>query len=328
MKNLKQHHSFGFEAYAQNIFSIDNLEDLNRIREDSLIIGAGTNIAFIEDIPQDVHIMALKGIKVSEDDSRYIVNVSAGENWHDFVTTMLEQNINGLENLALIPGSVGAAPVQNIGAYGVEVSDFVTKVRCWDVRAKSFVSLSNDDCQFGYRDSVFKTPVGKKLVITEVELTMPKGWAPNIKYRGLDTLNPLSTAKDIYQLVINIRESKLPDHTKVGNAGSFFKNPVVDVKRFLELKDRYPNIVGFEIGDGNRKIPAAWLIEQCGFKGKSFGGIGCYFKQPLVLINQSNGTGQELLAFAREIRTSVQQKFGISLENEVQLMGHAGRLAL
>lgn len=331
MISLQQLHTFGLPAFAQSIDVINTESELSTLFDVEvfpLILGEGSNIIFVDDFNGKVCKINLKGIQINEQEESYRVCAKAGENWHQLVCHLVQKGINGLENLALIPGSVGAAPVQNIGAYGAEFADYCESVNCFDSISKEYLTLTKSECRFGYRDSIFKREEAKHLIITGVNLLLPKLWHPNLSYRGLDELTNEASAQDVLEKVMAIRRQKLPDPEVLGNAGSFFKNPVITKMQYNQLSLTWENVPHFAVDDENVKVPAAWLIEQCGFKGKSWGDVGCYTKQPLVLINSGQGTGKQLLQAAREIRDTVKEKFDIELVNEVRLIGSKGIVQL
>jgi UDP-N-acetylmuramate dehydrogenase len=281
----------------------------------------------VEDYSGIVVQVKLLGKTYEKTASHHMITVGAGENWHAFVSWCLENEYYGLENLALIPGTVGAAPIQNIGAYGVEVESFIYQVEYLDRATGELIRLNRDECNFGYRDSIFKHALFNKAVITNVTFSIPRKRQPVLSYGELSELtNP--TANEIFNKVIAIRQSKLPDPNVIGNAGSFFKNPVISHSHYQELASTYPLIPGFNVEDSQTKVPAAWLIDQAGFKGQVRGGIQCHPQQALVLTNYANGTGTELIAFAREIVADIGERFGIQLENEVRLIGRDGLIEL
>ena len=292
-----------------------------------LLIGQGSNTIFTEDFDGCVSRMLIEGVEISESDADYILRVGAGEDWHQLVSQCVKSGIHGLENLALIPGTVGAAPIQNIGAYGREVCDFIDYVECISSQTNEQFRLSRDECNFGYRDSVFKQGMADKCVITRVGFRIPKHWQAAAEYGELKKLsNP--SADDIFNQVINIRRAKLPDPAQTGNAGSFFKNPVIDSQTFDSIAKNYPDAPHYPASGQKVKVPAAWLIDQLGFKGKVVGDIQCHPKQALVLTNTGNGTGKDVLQMARDIMQAVSEHFGISLENEVRLIGREGLISL
>ncbi len=291
------------------------------------ILGGGSNSIFIEDFDGLVLVNEIKGIDVTlcEDGIRLVVG--GGENWHELVAYTVKQGWHGLENLALIPGSVGAAPIQNIGAYGLEVGERIEKVDVTSLETGERFSLSQQACAFGYRDSIFKRPENSKWIVTHVHFFLPNDLGPVTSYAELDALtNP--TAEDIFNTVIAVRRRKLPDPATLGNAGSFFKNPVIPAQHYEQLKQQYPSMPAFEVNDGQRKVPAAWLIDTAGFKGQCHDGVCSYQHQPLVLVNQAATSGQAVIDFASAIIKKVEEVFGIRLEPEVRLVGKAGLVTL
>jgi UDP-N-acetylmuramate dehydrogenase len=247
--------------------------------------------------------------------------VAAGENWHAFVQWTLEQGMPGLENLSLIPGTAGAAPIQNIGAYGVETRDYFHSLTAFDPDSGQFVTLDRDACRFAYRDSIFKHEAGRGLIIVDVTFALPKAWTPNLRYAELAQAVAaqgiaVPTARDVAATVIAVRRRKLPDPAEIGNAGSFFKNPVVSAAVCERLLAQYPALVHHRQADGSEKLAAGWLIDQCGWKGRSLGQAGVYEKQALVLVNRGGATGAEVQALARAIQQDVQARYGVVLEPE------------
>ncbi|MCY7294776.1 UDP-N-acetylmuramate dehydrogenase [Alteromonas sp. a30] len=330
MVSLQDLHSFGLSAKAGVVKRLSKMESLPSVGmndEPFLVLGEGTNTVFVDDYEGVVVKPELRGIAIKEEKERYLVEVGAGENWHQLVNYLLARNINGLENLAYIPGTVGAAPVQNIGAYGAEFSFFCEAVRCYDLELNKMVSLSREECGFGYRESLFKSSEIKRFIITSVTLSFVKNWCPNLNYAGLDELPENTSAMDVFNQVIAIRRSKLPDPKIQGNAGSFFKNPII-TKSAYDILRADNAIPQFPVDAEHVKVPAAWLIEQCGFKGKTWGGVQCHPAQPLVLVNSGQATGKELLEAAREIRKKVYDTFSVHLTNEVRLIGREGEVAL
>lgn len=328
--SLKERHSFLFDAFAKEVIECNDLTSLLRISisDPFLFLGEGSNVAFIENFEGRILQYTNSELNIVERDNDFLVEVGAGHNWHFLVMKLLEKGIPGLENLALIPGTVGAAPIQNIGAYGRELKEFCDYLCIYDIKSKEQFRLSAAECEFGYRDSVFKRPENKHFLITKLALKIPKNWKPDISYKGLDHLSLSSTPNEIFDVVVALRRSKLPDHKEIGNAGSFFKNPIVDSAHYRKLQQSHPTIPGFTMHNDLVKVPAAWCIDQLGFKGKAFGGIGAYHKQPLVLVNLGNGMGAELVSFAREIKSKVKLAFDIDLVNEVTLMGSHGVISL
>lgn len=269
----------------------------------------------------------LKGIRVVEEDAETItLKVMAGENWHDLVLWTLERGYGGLENLSLIPGNTGTAPIQNIGAYGVELKDVFVACEAMDIKNQELVAFSKEACKFGYRDSIFKNEAKGKYIITSVKFRLTKeGHQLNTLYgaiedelRAMDIVTP--TIKDVSNAVISIRSKKLPDPKKIGNSGSFFKNPVISKKTFEKFLKDYPNAPFYDLGNKEYKIPAGWLIEQCGLKGKRLGDAGVHDRQALVLVNHGNATGEEILRLSEKIQEAVKAKFGILLSAEVNII--------
>lgn len=291
-----------------------------------LVLGGGSNLLFTRQPDQWVIKNEIKGIELlEEDDTQVLLKVGAGEVWHEFVLYCINHQYCGVENLALIPGTVGAAPIQNIGAYGVEVKQLISRVHYWDIEKGSFAYLDNEDCHFGYRDSIFKQVLKGKYIITEVEWRLSKIPSLNTSYGNIkEELQQMGIEnpgiKDVADAVIAIRSSKLPDPKVVGNAGSFFKNPEVGNEVYAAIKILYPEAPGYKVGEDKTKIPAAWLIEQCNWKGFRQGDAGVHPKQPLVLVNYGNASGAEIFGLSAKIIDSVKEKFGIILEREVQVI--------
>jgi UDP-N-acetylmuramate dehydrogenase len=260
-----------------------------------------------------------------EDHDTVYVRSAAGENWHEFVLYCIKNNFAGVENLSLIPGSLGASPMQNIGAYGVEIKDVFEELEAYHLQDKKLIKFSKDDCEFGYRESVFKRKYKGEFVITSVTFKLSKTPVYNTTYGAIQQeldavgVKELSIAA-ISQAVINIRQSKLPNPKVIGNAGSFFKNPTIPTQQFEKLKKEFPAIVGYPVGDNEVKVAAGWLIEQCGWKGYREGDVGCHAKQALVLVNYGNAKGKEVLNLSTLIMKSVEETFGIKLEREVNII--------
>jgi UDP-N-acetylmuramate dehydrogenase len=287
-----------------------------------LVLGGGSNILLTGDFDGLVLHICSTGIeKAGEDAHAIYVRVAAGENWHGFVQWTLKQGLAGLENLSLIPGSVGAAPIQNIGAYGVEVADYIHSVNMFDLDTGETCVLGNAACKFGYRDSVFKHSLHERGVILDVTFALPKQWRPNIRYaevaQELDMRKCASpAAQDISEAVIAIRKRKLPDPAVLGNAGSFFKNPVVPAVQRDSLLEQYPQLKSYVQPDGSFKLAAGWLIDECGWKGKCAGAAGVHDKQALVLVNRGGATGSDIVRLAHAIQRDVRARFGVHLEPE------------
>jgi UDP-N-acetylmuramate dehydrogenase len=330
---LRALNTFGVDANAAALLRVNSVDELRAVCADPqlaamrrLVLGGGSNLLLLGDFDGLVLHMTNLGHAVTDEDAQHVfVTAQAGENWHGFVQWTLAQGLPGLENLSLIPGSVGASPIQNIGAYGSEVGSFVHSVRVFDFGSGEVRVLSNADCQFGYRDSLFKSHFGDQVVILDVTFALPKQWQPNLRYaelaaeftlRGID--HP--SAKDISEAVIAIRSRKLPDPAKIGNAGSFFKNPVVSSEQRDELLARFPGLISYPQADGRCKLAAGWLIDQCGWKGKSMGAAAVHDRQALVLVNRGGASGAEILALARAISDDVLAKYGVVLEPEPVLV--------
>jgi len=299
----------------------------------TLIIGGGSNTLFIDDYPGRVIVNCLHGIRTeSIDDDQVLVTAAGGENWHDLVLKTVDQDLWGLENLALIPGSVGAAPMQNIGAYGVELSDVLHSVQVFDRNTEAIDWIAADQCQLSYRDSRFKNADAGRFVILAVRMTLSRSPDPRIEYPALQhelasrNSSQPTHPRTIADAVIRIRQRKLPDPDRIPNAGSFFKNPVVPKAQAESLRNRYPNLQQWPVNDGV-KLSAGWMIDQLGWRGKSFGGAAVYSKHALVLINKGNASGQDLRSIAKHIRQDVNQHFGVTLETEPQLIGSGKQAA-
>lgn len=332
--NLKKFNTFGVAATAAECVRIEDEEQLQEVREilqergdgSFLVLGGGSDILFTKDFAGMIILMENKGItEEGEDDRHYFVRASAGENWHAFVRRMVLEGKYGLENLALIPGTVGGAPIQNIGAYGLEVGQRIESVRCFDLETGNFVDLTHDDCQFGYRTSVFKAEESKRYVITSVLFRLHKVWEPVLTYKELkreieNNRPPILKVEDVFASVISLRIRKLPDPQKIGNAGSFFKNPTMTKAEFMPILRDNPDVVFYPIDEDNVKISAAWLIDAAGLKGLRMGNCGTYDRQPLVIVNYGQANGEEIYEMAQSIRTHVKNSFGIRLKPEVVIV--------
>lgn len=284
------------------------------------ILGGGSNIILPEVIQVPVLKIENKGIRILEETgSDILVKVKAGENWHNFVCWTLESNYYGAENLSLIPGTVGAAPIQNIGAYGVEVKDLIEEVICFDTNTGKFVILTNEDCQFAYRDSLFKKDQAQHLIVWEVNFRLSKVANPKTTYgdihKELEKNGWPALPSFIANAVINLRQTKLPDPNVIGNAGSFFKNPIITADQHSELQQKHPHLISYPHG-ANFKLAAGWLIEQAGWKGKKLGPVGMYEKQALVMVNYGGASAQDVWALARQVQNDVYEKFNVQLEPE------------
>ncbi len=328
---LKSFNSFGMDISAKYYCNISSNEALQEVLAwnkkqlyQILVLGGGSNILFTKNFEGLVLHNALKGIElVRESEHYYYVRAMAGESWHEFVQYCVKQNYAGVENLSLIPGNIGATPMQNIGAYGVEIKDVFYELEAVDIEAQSLVVFKKGDCNFGYRDSIFKQSLKNKFIITSVTYELPKLPKYNTSYGAIEMelekqgVKELSIAA-IAKAVIAIRQSKLPDPHKIGNAGSFFKNPVMPTEKYLQLKKAYPTLPGYADG-ASTKLPAGWLIEQCGWKGYRKEDAGCYALQALVLVNYGKATGKEINDLSEQIIQTVQNKFEIVLEKEVNI---------
>ena len=294
-----------------------------------LILGGGSNLVFTTDYQGTVVSVETKGIKITTDDDYYYVNAQAGENWHSLVEFCLANNINGLENMALIPGTVGAAPIQNIGAYGIEFNRFCQDVEFLRLDTNELVVFSNEQCRFGYRESIFKQELKHLAVITEVTLKLPKQWQPILEYGPLQHLDPSTvTAQQIFDCVCQVRKSKLPDPSLLGNVGSFFKNPIVSLSQFIALKQRFPSIVAFKQADEQYKLAAGWLIDQAGLKGFQIGGAAVHKDQALVLVNTGQATGEDVCQLARYIIDVIYDLFDVTLHVEPRIIGPEGEIEI
>ena len=335
--SIKEYNSFGISGYA-NLFakfnSLDELSELlefekrttNNQQRPTLILGGGSNILFTKDFDGLVLKNELHGIKeIKEDEHHVYVQVGAGENWHQFVLHCIKNGWAGVENLSLIPGNVGASPMQNIGAYGAEIKDVFYSLEAFHIKEKKIVNFSLNDCEFGYRESVFKRKFKNEFVITHVTYRLNKIPEYNISYGAIEQeLEKMGvknlSLQSVSQAVINIRSSKLPNPGQIGNAGSFFKNPEVSSSQFAVLSSQFPGIVGYDLPNGNVKLAAGWLIEQTGWKGYRKGDAGCHERQALVLVNYGNAKGSEIYDLSEEILQSVKEKFGVGLEKEVNII--------
>lgn len=330
--SLKNYNTFGIDATARHFVEVTTIEELQDILNNKeyprkILIGGGSNMLLTDYIDALFIHVNLKGKQLlSQDNDTAIVKVMAGENWHDMVMWTLENDFGGLENMSLIPGNTGTAPIQNIGAYGVELKDCFVSCEAVRIEDLQLVTLSKEECKFGYRDSYFKNEGKDKFVITSVTFSFTKNnHKINSGYGAIknqlekeNILNP--TIKDISNAVIAIRQSKLPDPKELGNSGSFFKNPIVNKEIFNEFNLKYPEAPFYKVSDELYKIPAGWLIEQCGFKGKRFGDAGVHKNQALVLVNYDNATGKDILDLAAKIITEVKSKFNIEISPEVNLI--------
>ncbi len=327
---LKPFHTFGINVFAKEFASFGNTDTLKEILEYNksgkmMILGGGSNVLFTKNYNGLILKNEIPGIEIiSADGETVLVKAGAGVNWHSFVMFCLNNNLAGVENLALIPGNVGASPMQNIGAYGVEIKDVFHSLTALDIADKTTTIFNNNECKFGYRESVFKHELKNRFVITDVIFRLQTKPVFHTSYGAIDAelkkmkLQELSI-QAIAQAVINIRSSKLPDPKLIGNSGSFFKNPEIEPDQYEQLQKNFPAIVAYKTGRGF-KLAAAWLIEQCGWKGFREGDAGCHIQQPLVLVNYGNATGEQILSLSERIIDSVHTKFNIILEREVNVL--------
>ncbi|MFI5185228.1 MAG: UDP-N-acetylmuramate dehydrogenase [Chitinophagales bacterium] len=334
--SLRPYNTFGIDAKAKYFANFTNTEELIELlnlrltthdsRLTTFILGGGSNILFTKDFDGLVLKNEIRGIEKIKEDNEYIyIKTGAGENWHQFVLFCILNNWAGVENLSLIPGNVGASPMQNIGAYGAEISEIFYELHALHLHEKANYTFGLKDCEFGYRESVFKKKFKGQFVILDVSYRLNKIPKFNTNYGAVEQeldkmgVSELSIAA-ISQAVINIRSSKLPDPAVIGNAGSFFKNPSISNNKFQNLKSRFQSIVGYKNNDGSIKLAAGWLIEQCGWKGYRRGDAGCHERQALVLVNYGNASGKEIYDLSEEIKQSVKEKFGVELEKEVNII--------
>ena len=328
--SLKKYNSFNIDVVAKEFIQINSVKELIDLQKNSknknkLFIGGGSNILFTNNFEGLVVHINLKGISVKKMNENFSeIKVMSGENWNELVNWCIENNLGGLENLSLIPGNVGAAPIQNIGAYGVELKDVFISCEVYDLNAEKLNIYNLNDCKFGYRDSIFKK--NNNLIVVSVKMKLSsKNHKINSSYGGInDELKKLNikepTIKDISNVVCDIRNKKLPNPNKIGNAGSFFKNPIVNSKKINWLKENFNNIPFYKIDENSYKIPAAWLIETSGFKGKDFGNFGVHKTQPLVLVNYGKASGSDINKLSLSIKEVVNKLFKIELETEVNII--------
>ena len=332
---LRSYNTFSFDVLAERLVHIVErseiplfFEKANKDKANWTILGGGSNLVLAKNITGYVGLMAIEGRRlIKETERHFYVEAMAGENWHDFVAWTLGQGYLGLENLALIPGTVGASPIQNIGAYGLEVANVFDSLEAFDTQTQEWVRFNKTDCQFAYRDSIFKHQP-HRYIVSSVCFALPKHWQANLSYAELARAfanttgaTPSVTASAIFNKVCEIRKAKLPDPQVLGNAGSFFHNPMVSNEQYAHLKQEFPELVAYEVSAPSDqiktwKLAAGWLIDQCGFKGYRQGAVGVYDKQALVLVNHGGGTGEQLLQLATEIQQKVREKFKVILTIE------------
>lgn len=330
--SLKNYNTFGIEAKAQQFVAVQSVSELKTVLEQNklekkFILGGGSNMLLTKDIDALVIHIDLKGKKIiAENEDFAWVESQAGENWHEFVLWTIDQNLGGLENMSLIPGNVGTTPVQNIGAYGTEIKDTFVSCEALSKENQQAKKFTRDECRFGYRESIFKNEAKDQYVITSVVFKLTKrNHKINISYGDITTelaKNNIAspTLKDVSNAVIAIRQSKLPDPKELGNSGSFFKNPILLKSDFEKIHQQFPEMKYYDISETEVKVPAGWLIEQAGFKGKRFGNAGIHKNQALVLVNYGNATGQEILNISKNIQETIFDTFGIQIEAEVNVI--------
>jgi len=329
---LKKYNTFGINAKAKYFVTFDSLSELNNILDSEIynsnktfVLGGGSNILLTEDFDGLILQNKITGISVLEDQNNFVsIEVGAGVNWHAFVQWSIRQELSGIENLALIPGTVGASPIQNIGAYGMEVKDTITKVHAFMIKEKKIKVFTNEDCKFEYRDSIFKGILKDRVIITKVEFRLLKNALNKTAYGAIEEelkiLNIKPSPKSIADAVINIRNRKLPNPLEIGNSGSFFKNPIIPTSKFESLKTDFPEIVGYKISENETKIAAGWLIENAGLKGYRKGDAGVHKTQALVLVNYENASGKDIMNLARNIQKTILEKYGIHISPEVKIL--------
>ena len=329
--SLKAYNTFGIDVAAEHLISIESTGELVKTlaeinQKELLILGGGSNVLFMNDFKGTVLLNKLEGISVVDENEGHVwVKAGGGVNWHEFVLHCIHQNWAGIENLSLIPGSVGAAPMQNIGAYGVEIKNVFHELEAVEISSGKIKTFSNKECQFGYRESVFKRALKGQYLISSVIFKLDK--KPTFKTSYGAITNELENMKvtelsiqAISNAVINIRQSKLPDPKVTGNAGSFFKNPVVPISLAENIKKEYPEAAAYPVDDNSMKLAAGWLIDKAGWKGKTYGNYGVHPKQALVLVNYGGATGQNIYDLSTEILTDIKSKFGVELEREVNIV--------
>ncbi|WP_175443257.1 UDP-N-acetylmuramate dehydrogenase [Vibrio sonorensis] len=335
--NLKPFHTFAISQTCSNVVEIHSIEQLIEIyqslleaKQAVLFLGKGSNVLFTDHFDGTVLLNRLMGIEVVEGEEHWQLHINGGEDWPTIVEWSIKQGYAGLENLALIPGCSGSAPIQNIGAYGVEFQDVCEYVDILCLDSWKVKRLSKLECKFGYRDSIFKHELYQKAIVVAVGLKLAKYWKPNIAYgplKSLDESDVPVTAKEIFNRVCSIRMSKLPDPNRQGNAGSFFKNPMVERNKFEDLQAQYPDIVGYSSGD-KVKLAAGWLIDQCGLKGHQVGGAMVHPQQALVIVNQGEATSKDVIELAAYVKQKVWEKYQVELEHEVRFIGSDGETNL
>lgn len=329
---LKKYNTFGIDVKAKYFSKFESTEELKEIIDSEIyncnktfVLGEGSNILLTKDFNGLILHNKITGIDILNDNHKYtIVTVGGGVNWHKFVTWSVNKGLSGIENLALIPGTVGASPVQNIGAYGMEVKDSITKVHTFEIKKKRTKVFTNKECRFEYRTSVFKENLKEKMIITQVEFKLSKTPLNKTNYGAVEeelhALRLKPSPANIAEAVINIRNRKLPNPKELGNSGSFFKNPIISINKFESLKKEFPEIVSYKISDKEIKIAAGWLIEKAGAKGLRNGDAGVHDKQALVLVNYGDASGKDIINLSRKIQKIILEKYGIQIDPEVNIL--------
>ena len=325
--------TFGIDVKAKYFTSINTVNELVEIKKSEkfkdhelLILGGGSNILFTKDFNGLVILNNIKGKEiVDQNDDSIILKIGAGENWHELVMYCVDNGWGGIENLSLIPGNTGTAPMQNIGAYGVEIKETFVELEALEISSGKIVKFSNSECEFGYRESVFKNKMKNKYIILNITLELNKNPILNINYGDVKAILETKkietpTIKDVSNAIISIRQRKLPDPKKIGNGGSFFKNPIIDINLLKLIEGKYPNVVSYKINENKFKIAAGWMIEKAGWKGKKFNNFGVHENQALVLVNYGLANGKEIFNLSEKIILDIKEKFGITLEREVNII--------
>jgi len=330
--SLKKYNTFGINVNAKYFTELSDERKITELissqkdNTDRFILGGGSNILFTQDFNGLVIKISLPGIEMIDENENFVfIKVGAGVNWHKLVEYTIKNNYWGIENLSLIPGTVGAAPIQNIGAYGQELKNVFYELKGFDLQKNEFRIFNKTECSFGYRDSIFKNELKNKFLITSVTLKLSKKENPILTYQPVkeeidNQKIKTPSISQISEIICNIRKSKLPDPKKTGNAGSFFKNPEISEEKYLNLKNEFDDLKGFKDDFNNYKISAGWLIEKCGLKGKRIGDVASFEKQALVLVNYGKATGKDVLEFAESIKGSVMDKFGIKMKEEINIV--------
>ncbi|MCJ2378851.1 UDP-N-acetylmuramate dehydrogenase [Vibrio sp. ZSDZ34] len=330
---LSKYHTFSIQQTCEVLVIVESIDDLKEVYQSEkwqslpkLMLGKGSNMLFTEHFEGVVIINRICGITIVKNPDATLLHVCGGEDWPSLVQWCVDQDLGGIENLALIPGCAGSAPIQNIGAYGLELRDVCQYVEYLCLEELTIKTLSNEQCQFGYRDSIFKHALKNKAVVTAIGLSLPLNWQAKLSYGPLKSLED-PTPRDVFDVVVNVRQQKLPDPAVIGNAGSFFKNPVVSQAQYQQLVTHFPELVAYPAGEG-MKLAAGWLIDQCGLKGHSIGGAQVHPMQALVIVNKSNASAQDVVELAQYITQQVQRRFAVELEHEVRFMGNTAEVFL